>query len=612
MEILKGKVQDPGFPDVECTYLKTDDGAIYVFIQDGKLDNGNIIATPILKEGIGHAPYTSLGLITPNGQVLIPFENKNIKPLKDNLLLVERTTPQTESVVDASSKQSDPLSAGTFIENTNTIKEQLKSVVGPTGEYIFDNIFSEAALYTKDGANVGGNYYSFIAKDSDSNYFMCSNVVGESIIKFDAKVQENDENTNEDVNNVTENSELNNEDTTSTNETQTENTQINDDQNRDVAIPSVDIPAIAGIPAVDDAVPPQVEVETPENEVSEEKVDIEFNAEESNLNEISSEVPIVPNVENSNVEQPTTSVEVDSASSEEGQLDIELPEINQPSETEDVNNVEETTPVEDVSEEEQEESEEIESDSNNVFDEENNKLETESEENDIFATEEQDDIFEQNNEDESTNVEEESDENYEEESAEGGISENNEEFKVEENTEEENVEEQEEYNEEDAEIEENDYEDEMSNPVIIDATNTIRKLLEENRKQRQIIDRQESEIDTLNSSNEILREDNDSKSKEIISLRNSMSKYRNQNTSLTKENNRLKNTTSRQEEIIDHLKTQNVTLKEQVAGIKALGNAVAEANTIFAPEVDDDYSNDTGYGYLDEDTEGYQYTKKAA
>ena len=50
MEILKGKVQDPGFPDTEVTYLKTDDGKTYFFIENGTLKNGNIISTPILKE----------------------------------------------------------------------------------------------------------------------------------------------------------------------------------------------------------------------------------------------------------------------------------------------------------------------------------------------------------------------------------------------------------------------------------------------------------------------------------------------------------------------------------------------------------------------------------
>ena len=93
-----------------------------------------------------------------------------------------------------------------------------------------------------------------------------------------------------------------------------------------------------------------------------------------------------------------------------------------------------------------------------------------------------------------------------------------------------------------------------------------------------------------------------------------MSKYRSDNTELTRENNHLKSANSRQAEVIEHLKTQNTTLKEQVAGITALGNAVAEANTIFTPEKEND-NNDSDsnieFGYLGED-DGYQYTKKAA
>ena len=63
MEILKGQVRDPGYPDCECTYAKMDNGQLYYFIKDGELSNQNIIVTTILKEAIGHTPYTSLGLI---------------------------------------------------------------------------------------------------------------------------------------------------------------------------------------------------------------------------------------------------------------------------------------------------------------------------------------------------------------------------------------------------------------------------------------------------------------------------------------------------------------------------------------------------------------------
>ena len=184
MEILKGKVQDPGFPDTEVTYLKTDDGKTYFFIENGTLKNGNIISTPILKEGIGHAPYTSLGLIDKEGNVLIPFENKNIKALSDDLLLVEKAKPTTQSVVDAASKQTDPLSAAELIQTSDTIKSQMKSVMGSNSSYVFDNQFSEAALFTASGVNLANNYFSFIGL-SNGAYYMSQNVVGSPISKYD-------------------------------------------------------------------------------------------------------------------------------------------------------------------------------------------------------------------------------------------------------------------------------------------------------------------------------------------------------------------------------------------------------------------------------------------
>ena len=176
MEILKGQVRDPGYPDCECTYAKMDNGQLYYFIKDGELSNQNIIVTTILKEAIGHTPYTSLGLINSNGDVLIPFENKAITKLDDNLLLVEKNTATTQSVVDAINAKSDPFSATNLVNTANAIKEQMKSVMGYSAEFVFDNQFSEAALYNIQGQNIGGAYFSFIGRDDFGNYYMSSNV----------------------------------------------------------------------------------------------------------------------------------------------------------------------------------------------------------------------------------------------------------------------------------------------------------------------------------------------------------------------------------------------------------------------------------------------------
>ena len=592
MEILKGRAQEPGFPDVEVTYLKTDDGQTYFFVEGGTLKNGNIIATPNLKEGIGHAPYTSLGLITPQGNILIPFENKNIKPLSSELLLVERNTPITPSVVDACNKHSDPLAVTDLVASATTIKEQLKSVMG-TGEYVFDNQFSEAALYTTDGANLGGNYFSFIGV-SNGSYYMCTNVVGDSIIKYDPYAvvhteEEKDESVfeqfsvnsdvtlneagsleqqnvplvpeiaqiqdkNSDMNNSLESNlgqdssnEVNissNPYSTSENLETVEKEEQNADQASSSLIPNIDIPI--------------------NNDVV---VDNSDTISENISEDIQTDIPLNPQSEIQN-----DYIDV-STENDDGQ-GSEIHEENNPVDLTDFENVEKDVSL-----------------NEDIFGSQASSVELNNDTSESISV----------NDDSSSN--ESSDIEYTEVSEDDS-------FKY--DTKEESQEEYDLPSKNKNRHEEEYFEEEIGNPIIVNATNTIRKLLEENRKQRQMIDSQESEIETLTSSNDILREENDSKTREIISLRNSTGKYRSQNSELSRENARLKSTNSRQEEIIEHLKNQNATLKEQVAGISALNNAVAEANTLFAPVQDNTSSYDRGFGYLDEDEDAYQYTKKVA
>ena len=611
MEILKGKVQDPGFPDTEVTYLKTDDGKTYFFIENGTLKNGNIISTPILKEGIGHAPYTSLGLIDKDGNVLIPFENKNIKALSDDLLLVEKAKPTTQSVVDAASKQTDPLSAAELIQTSDTIKSQMKSVMGSNSSYVFDNQFSEAALFTASGVNLANNYFSFIGL-SNGAYYMSQNVVGSPISKYDPYA--NAANQAQEESNQVDSQESNNQtpeqasaevptqgETTNTNDPilpninigqtqeqqpsnnteQTENNQVEQTQQieENTTVPDIEIPAIAGmkVPTANE------EANSSEENKKETNSNIDVNNNDETVSDNNDATGgILPNIE-SNQEQASSDADDQQETSNEEPIE-EKSKLSISDDIEEETQHEEIENNDSINQEEQD-------DTPNEEIEENTDSEENSEEDSTDETETYSDEVEEQSE---NDVEQETDDV--------------------EDSKEETSDEYEENNEEEYNNYEEDIEDEISNPVIINATNTIKKLLEENRKQRQIIDRQEGEIETLNSTNEILKEDNSEKTKEIISLRKSMSKYRSDNTDLTRENNHLKSTNSRQEEIIDHLKTQNTTLKEQVAGITALGNAVAEANTLFTPEKENDNDSSNSnieYSYLGED-DGYQYTKKAA
>ena len=546
MEILKGQVRDPGYPDCECTYAKMDNGQLYYFIKDGELSNQNIIVTTILKEAIGHTPYTSLGLINSNGDVLIPFENKAITKLDDNLLLVEKNAATTQSVIDAINAKSDPFSATNLVNTANAIKEQMKSVMGYSAEFVFDNQFSEAALYNIQGQNIGGAYFSFIGRDDFGNYYMSSNILNSQIVKYDPSLVQNQApptastgapSSSDDVqqqisespqdNQISDNTQNNNE---TFNNVQ-EETPNQDQQNApDLGIPNIDIPI--------------------QNQVSD-------NQEQEN------------NVENQNFETGNNVGD-----------NPDVPLSNGDGETTPENNTSDM--VSDAGE----------SENNSISQEVDNDAAATNNDSNDFG------IGDSNNVDDTTIDDNESDvdsDTEDSDNADDATVDNNEsDDDTDTGNDDENV-----SNAEEANMDLVD--EDITNPVIFNATNTIRKLLDENRSQREVIDHQADELENIKSSNEILLADNNSKEQELRSLRKSMSHFRGQNSSLTRENTKLKSINDRQKEVIENLKHQNQVLKEQVAGISALGSAVAEANTVIGIDdnsSDDSITYDTDLGYL--------------
>ena len=595
MEILKGQVRDPGYPDCECTYAKMDNGQLYYFIKDGELSNQNIIVTTILKEAIGHTPYTSLGLINSNGDVLIPFENKAITKLDDNLLLVEKNTATTQSVVDAINARSDPFSATNLVNTANAIKEQMKSVMGYSAEFVFDNQFSEAALYNIQGQNIGGAYFSFIGRDDFGNYYMSSNVLNSQIVKYDPSLVQNQApptasteapSSSDDVqqqiseapqdNQISDNTQNNNE---TFNNVQ-EETPNQDQQNApDLGIPNIDIPIQNQVSDNQEQVNnvenqnfetgnnvgdnPDIPLSngdgetTPENNTS----DMVSDAGESENNSISQEVDNDAAATNndSNDFGIGDSNNVDDATVDDNESDDDT-------DTEDNANVDDTTVVDNESDDDSDTE-----DSDNVDDTTVDDNESDDD-SDIENSNDVNNAPADNNESDGNSDTGNDDENVS-------------------NVEEANM----------------DLVDEdITNPVIFNATNTIRKLLDENRSQREVIDHQADELENIKSSNEILLADNNSKEQELRSLRKSMSHFRGQNSSLTRENTKLKSINDRQKEVIENLKHQNQVLKEQVAGISALGSAVAEANTVIGIDdnsSDDSITYDTDLGYLGDSDE---------
>ena len=562
MEILKGLVRDPGYPDLECNYAKIDDNTIYYFIKDGQLDNGNYIVSTKLKEAIEHAPHTSLGIIDKDGKVLVPFENKKIQRIKDNLLLVERNVPISEGVVAALNEKNDPNKLAVLQQNADTIKKQITAIMGMGGDFIFDNLFSEATIYTMDGLNVSGNYYSFIG-EFNSDYYFASNVVGEQIIKFNpvmleqVKVNEFEPKQNEEsyTQNQMDNGqfEQNNIEEQGYNQNNIENTEVDNN------LPTSDGETPLGGDNVSTEAPDQnLDLQLNLNSLADTSIDNENN--DVNLPE---EEHVVEN--NSDVDLPGEEQAVEENS------DVDLPEEEQAVENNsDVDLPEEEHVVEengdaDLPEEEQV----VEENGDADLPEEEQAVENNS---DVDLPEEEQAVEENSDVDlpEEEQVVEENNDIYTDEEIENqSMSSYN--------------------NDSSNETTEAD----IINPVIADATTVIRRLLKENKEQRKVIDKQTGELEAIKTNYSILSEENEVRKQEVEELREELNNYRAQATQVSRDNNKMRRTLMRQAEVVKNLENQNSSLRQKVAGLHALGNAVAEANILIDPVSDGQYGDNS-------------------
>lgn len=181
LEEKKNNVKYQGRDDYEVVYYDVPEtGKKYFFLDGGKqrLKNGNVIATTNLKVAIdANKPeeLADIGVVNPDGQEVIPFDNKRIKAINDELLLAEPTMPVNENVTKAIADRGNPTEATRLVNAANTIKEKLNSNMGSEGKYIFNDLFSEATIYNIDGNNVvNGEYYSFIGMNNE-NLFLSKN-----------------------------------------------------------------------------------------------------------------------------------------------------------------------------------------------------------------------------------------------------------------------------------------------------------------------------------------------------------------------------------------------------------------------------------------------------
>ena len=579
VEILKGMVKDAGYPDEECNYVKIDDNTIYYFIKDYQLKNGNIIATNILKEAIGHAPYTSLGVIDQkDGKLLIPFENKTIKQIGDNLLLVEKNVPTTQSVVEALKNKSDPFTAQTLAENASKIKQQLKDIMGMNGDFIFDNQFSEAAIYTMDGVNVAGNYFSFIG-ENNGDYYLATNVLGATIMKFNPEqLQQPETNTNtvEQTNDTSDIQGGTQDESTIEQPPEVNSNVENEEAAPDNLMPNIDIP-IQSMAEQEQNTPDAVD--TPASPVQDDSTTI---PEDTQNESVSEQPPEVSGEDDSN-EEMKLNIPMDSsedtnekASDTETSQDEDIEKDSSEDSDENVTEDEKNTNTDIDEEDEGETKSEEESEENTLDDdtsEEDVEISSDDSDDDLENTEDSEDTYSEEEDSSENEMAEDTDEKDSNESDENEI--------------------EEEKNESSKPYSLTD--EDIATPTIKDATNTIRNLLEENRKQRRIIDKQIGEIEALKTNADILREENFSQEQEITSLRDEMNSYRNQSINLTRENAKLTGAIERQNDIMKRLEEQNTGLRNQVAGMHALSDAIVEANALVQPVEDESkyYANTT-------------------
>lgn len=175
MKIQKGIVKYKDRNDLSCTYGVTDDGKQYYFLGEDAslLKNGNRIVSTALVEAIDPMVKASnVGLIDADGHEIIACENKSIKTINEDIILVEKAQPVSQSVIDAINLKSIPAEATKLVSTSATIKGKLNAQMGPEGRYFFNDQFSEATVCDINGNNlVNDEYFSFIGMANGKLYF---------------------------------------------------------------------------------------------------------------------------------------------------------------------------------------------------------------------------------------------------------------------------------------------------------------------------------------------------------------------------------------------------------------------------------------------------------
>lgn len=306
MEIKKGISQMAEYPNVEINYVVPKSGNMHYVLKDGVLENGVIIATLDPRHAIDEAnPCQNIGAFSVTGDILVDFNKKDIKRITDNLLLVVNSVPVTNEVATPGDMTAE--------SNKDLIVQMMMQEMGPTGEMIFEDPYSEANVYATDSYNNKlGLDCSFIGKNNEGLYFHTNDV--NSLSKF-IKVDEfGDNGSGSQVDSET-----------------LESTQNEENQTNDGDLQLNINPTILGgfnLPQdVSDSIPQSIE------EPSMDKIkDEEDNSGETNS--VESEPELVPQIETDESTENNEETEINVEDTEEGFN-------NEPQNESDINNVEE-------------------------------------------------------------------------------------------------------------------------------------------------------------------------------------------------------------------------------------------------------------------------------
>ena len=310
MQIKKGTVSYQGSNDWECLYGEVElDGkpVQYYFMDNGNLPNGNFIASTHLVEAIDREIQTqNVGMIDSEGNVILPFEHKSIKVIPGDILLVEKSKPTSESVLEAIELKKDPLSATKLVSTPAAIKEKMNVQLGADGRYLFNDQFSEASIFDFDGKNlINDEYFSFVGI-ANNKLFFTKNIVDAPITEysiFPAEVRDesNDVENAIDIQKVADNQE------------QIEQVIENEIENKEQELSKSSNEIVTEENVIDN-----VSVEIPESHVSEENIDTSVSediaVEQQGDGSVEENVEMIPKTDESTIEE-NVSAEIDSEES---------------------------------------------------------------------------------------------------------------------------------------------------------------------------------------------------------------------------------------------------------------------------------------------------------